>query len=287
MIIKNSMKKIAKDQLLIALGTFIYALGVNIFLAPNKISGGGTIAIATVLLHIFGIHLSVTNIVINAILYILGYKFLGKYIVFKNLTGTLYVSLFLELTRNVGIYSNDLLIATLMGGILVGIGVGATIRAEGSTGGTDFAGLIIKRFLPHISVAYTILFLDITGVVLAAAIFKSFTVAFYSGIALYIGAKITDYIIAFGDSAKSISILSEKNDEIYEYIKEKFDRSATAIYCKGMYSGKEKMMLYCVVSPKELSAIVKPIKKIDSRAFMVISDVKEVLGEGFKENDMK
>ena len=84
-------------------------------------------------------------------------------------------------------------------------------------------------------VAYTILFLDILGVVLAAAIFRSFTVAFYSGLALYIGAKITDYIIAFGDSAKSISIFSEKTDEIYEYIKEKFDRSVTAVYCKGSF----------------------------------------------------
>lgn len=192
--------------MLIALGTFIYALGVNIFLAPNKISGGGTTAIATVLLHLFGIHLSVTNIVINIILYILGYKFLGKYI----------------------------------------------------------------------------LFLDILGVVLAAAIFRSFTVAFYSWLALYIGAKITDYIIAFGDSAKSISIFSDKTDEIYEYIKEKFDRSATAVYCKGMYSGEEKIMLYCVVSPKQLPVIVSEIKNIDEKAFVILSDVKEVLGEGFK-----
>ena len=169
-----------------------------------------------------------------------------------------------------------------MGGILIGIGVGVTIRAEGSTGGTDFAGLIIKKFLPHIPVAYTILFLDIPGVVLAAAIFRSFTVAFYSGLALYIGAKITDYIIAFGDSAKSISIFSDKTDEIYEYIKEKFDRSATAVYCKGMYSGEEKMMLYCVVSPKQLPVIVSEIKNIDEKAFVILSDVKEVLGEGFK-----
>ena len=224
---KNLIKKVAKEQILIALGTLIFALGVNIFLAPNKISGGGTTAISTVLLHLFGVHMSVTNLVINAILYILGYKFLGKYIIFKNLTGTLYVSFFLEITRNVEIYSSDLFIATIMGGILIGIGVGTTIKAEGSTGGTDFAGLIIRKFLPHIPVAYTILFLDITGVVLAAIIFKSFTVAFYSGLALFIGAKITDYIIAFGDNAKALNIFSNKIDEVYEYVKEKFDRTAT------------------------------------------------------------
>lgn len=279
---KNLIKKVAKEQILIALGTLIFALGVNIFLAPNKISGGGTLAISTVLLHLFGVHMSVTNLVINAILYILGYKFLGKYIVFKNLTGTLYVSFFLEITRNVEIYSSDLFIATIMGGILIGIGVGTTIKAEGSTGGTDFAGLIIRKFLPHIPVAYTILFLDITGVVLSAIIFKSFTVAFYSGLALFIGAKITDYIIAFGDNAKALNIFSDKIDEVYEYVKEKFDRTATAVYCKGMYSGEEKMMLYCIVSPKELPIIVSSIKRIDNRAFVVVSEVKEVLGEGFK-----
>lgn len=279
---KNLIKKVAKEQILIALGTLIFALGVNIFLAPNKISGGGTLAISTVLLHLFGVHMSVTNLVINAILYILGYKFLGKYIVFKNLTGTLYVSFFLEITRNVEIYSSDLFIATIMGGILIGIGVGTTIKAEGSTGGTDFAGLIIRKFLPHIPVAYTILFLDITGVVLSAIIFKSFTVAFYSGLALFIGAKITDYIIAFGDNAKALNIFSDKIAEVYEYVKEKFDRTATAVYCKGMYSGEEKMMLYCIVSPKELPIIVSSIKRIDNRAFVVVSEVKEVLGEGFK-----
>ena len=279
---KNLIKKVAKEQILIALGTLIFALGVNIFLAPNKISGGGTTAISTVLLHLFGVHMSVTNLVINAILYILGYKFLGKYIIFKNLTGTLYVSFFLEITRNVEIYSSDLFIATIMGGILIGIGVGTTIKAEGSTGGTDFAGLIIRKFLPHIPVAYTILFLDITGVVLAAIIFKSFTVAFYSGLALFIGAKITDYIIAFGDNAKALNIFSNKIDEVYEYVKEKFDRTATAVYCKGMYSGEEKMMLYCIVSPKELPIIVNSIKRIDNRAFVVVLEVKEVLGEGFK-----
>lgn len=279
---KNLIKKVAKEQILIALGTLIFALGVNIFLAPNKISGGGTLAISTVLLHLFGVHMSVTNLVINAILYILGYKFLGKYIVFKNLTGTLYVSFFLEITRNVEIYSSDLFIATIMGGILIGIGVGTTIKAEGSTGGTDFAGLIIRKFLPHIPVAYTILFLDITGVVLSAIIFKSFTVAFYSGLALFIGAKITDYIIAFGDNAKALNIFSDKIDEVYEYVKERFDRTATAVYCKGMYSGEEKMMLYCIVSPKELPIIVSSIKRIDNRAFVVVSEVKEVLGEGFK-----
>lgn len=279
---KNLIKKVAKEQILIALGTLIFALGVNIFLAPNKISGGGTLAISTVLLHLFGVHMSVTNLVINAILYILGYKFLGKYIVFKNLTGTLYVSFFLEITRNVEIYSSDLFIATIMGGILIGIGVGTTIKAEGSTGGTDFAGLIIRKFLPHIPVAYTILFLDITGVVLSAIIFKSFTVAFYSGLALFIGAKITDYIIAFGDNAKAVNIFSDKIDEVYEYVKERFDRTATAVYCKGMYSGEEKMMLYCIVSPKELPIIVSSIKRIDNRAFVVVSEVKEVLGEGFK-----
>lgn len=278
-------KRILREQSLIIIGTFIFSLGTNIFLAPNKISGGGVSAISTVLLHLFGIHLSVTNFVVNAVLYIIGYRMLGRYVVFKNLTGTLYVSLFLELTRNFSIYSEDLMIATIAGGILVGMGVGITLKAEGSTGGTDFAGLIVKKLLPHIPVAYIILFFDLVGVIGAGIIFHSFTVTFYSGLALYIGAKITDFIISFGDSAKSISIFSDKNNEIYEYIKEKFGRGASGIYCKGMYSNKEKMMLYCVVSPKELPQVISYIKSIDKGAFVIVNSAREVIGEGFKEID--
>jgi len=280
-VIKNAFK----EQLLIILGALTYALGTNMFLAPNKISGGGTSAIATVLLHLFGVHLSVTNIVINVILFVLGYKILGKYIVFKNLTGTLYVSVFLEVTRKISVFSDDLMIATIAGGMIVGIGVGITLKAEGSTGGTDFAGLIIKKFLPHIPLAYTILFLDLLGVVIAGFIFNSFIVAFYSGLALYIAAKITDFILSYGDSAKSISVFSDKNDEIYKCIVEKFERGATGIYCKGMYSNDEKIMLYCIVTPKELPQIVSYIKNIDNRAFIVINSAREVIGEGFKHID--
>lgn len=275
-------KKIVREQFLIMLGALIYSLGVNMFLSPNKISGGGITAIAIVFLHLFGIHLSITNIVINIILFVLGYKFLGKYVVFKNLTGVLYVSMFLELTRNVFGYTSDLLIATMSGGLLVGLGVGLTLKAEGSTGGTDFMGLIINKFFSHIPMAYSILFLDILGVVVAGIVFKSFEVAFYSCLALYIGAKLIDAIITFGDSAKSIRVFSDKNDEIFEFIKRIHERGATGIHCKGMYSNEEKIMLYCIVSPKQLPGIIDFIKRTDKGAFVIISNAKEVIGEGFK-----
>ncbi len=270
------------DFAFLTVGSFILALGVNMFLAPNKISSGGVSTICTILLHMFNIKMSITNIACNIVLFILGFKYLGKYAVVKTAFGILALTAFLELTSYFPVYSDDMLIATVVGGVLVGIGIGLVVKRDGSTGGSDFASLIIKRFIPHISIAAIILILDCSIIILSGIVFKSLTVTIFSIISMFISSKITDYIVTLGNNAKSVQILSDKSEEISKYIIEKLQRGVTGVYCKGMYSQSEKLMLMCTVSPKELPKLIRAVREIDKSAFIIINDSKEVLGEGFK-----
>lgn len=276
------MKKKVIKYLLITLGAFLLALGLNQFLVPQRLSTGGVSTIATVLKHTFNVPLSLTNIVLNGILFIFGTKLLGKSAAVKTLWGILLLSAFLEVTAFLPFYSQDMLVACVIGGSLVGLGIGIVIRQGASTGGSDFLALILYKYFPHISIAKIMLTIDCIIVSISALIFKSVTVGAYSFITLFIASKITDAILVLGDSAKTIYVLSEKSQEIAQKIMEKFRRGVTGVASKGMYLNKEGYMLLSVVSPKELPPLVNYIKQLDNKAFIIIQDAHEVFGEGFK-----
>ena len=265
----------------IVLGSFILALGVNLFLTPNKISSGGISTIGTILLHLFDVKMSVTNLILNAVLFLAGFKYLGREAVLKTVIGILALTASLEVTSYLSTYSEDMLLSTVVGGVLVGLGVGLVVRQNASTGGSDFAALVIRRFLPHVSLATILLVIDCAVIIAAGIVFRSVTVTIYSVIAMYISSRVTDAVVIFGNKAKAVQIFSDHNEEIAEYVMKEFERGATGIHCRGMYSGKEKLMLLCVLSPKELPRLVRTVKGIDPTAFIVINDAKEVLGEGF------
>ena len=277
-----NLKKCIFDYLYIAIGSLILAMGMNMFLVPCQISSGGVGSIGTVLLYVFNIPLSVTNLFFNVILFIFGYKYLGKTSVLKTIIGIIFLSLFLEVTKYFPTFNNDLFVSTVVGGVLVGIGVGFVIRVEASTGGSDFAALILKRFIPHISTATLILIIDCIIIIFAGIVFKSYTITFYSAISMFISSKVTDRIATMGDAAKSILIISKKNNEIAKSVMKNFERGVTGIYSKGLYSEEDKIMLLCVVSPKELPSLIYTVRNIDKNAFTIVFDAREVLGEGFK-----
>ncbi|MBR7163871.1 MAG: YitT family protein [Clostridia bacterium] len=277
------MKKKIIDYFVIVLGTFILAIGINFFLVPAKISTGGVSGVATMLYHLFHIPVWVTTLVFNLILLASGFKMVKKSTIVKNLTGIILLAVFLRLTENLVSYHEDVLICAVFGGILAGLGVGLTILREGSTGGSDFTALMLNKAIRHISVATFILMID-TGVILASGfVFKDVTIMFYSVLSLYISSKVTDFILIRGDFAKSIYIISKKNREIAEYIMSDIVRGVTGIYSRGCYSGHDHMMLMCIVKSKEAQQILNKVKAIDNEAFVIISEVREVCGDGFKQ----
>lgn len=285
----NKKKDVSKatpyilDFVFIFVGCAVLAAGINLFLAPNMISSGGISSVGTILLHLFGVDLWITNLAANVLLFLLGFRFLGKYAVLKTTAGILFLSMFLWLSDFLPKYTEDKILATVVGGVLVGLGVGLVVRRDGSTGGSDFAALMIKRFLPHVSIANLILVMDCAVILLSGIVFKSVSVTIYSVLAMYISSKITDWVVLLGDAAKSVQILSPKNEEIAAMIMERFERGVTGVHCTGMYTGKDGLMLMCLVSPKELPRLANAVRKIDPSCFMVIGDAREVLGMGFKE----
>lgn len=282
--IKQIFLQILKQYGMIALGSAILAPGLNQFLVPLKLSSGGISAVGGIMLHLFHVPLSVTNLICNAVLFLFGFRYLGKSGVAKTVAGIIFLSFFLQVCTYFPVYTADVFAAMVMGGVLVGIGVGFVVREGASTGGSDFAALMIHKFLPHISVASIIMAIDCTIVAISGIVFKSLTVTVYSIISLYLSAKITDLVMIVGNKAKFAYVISPRQEEIAGEIMEKFERGVTGIYCKGMYSGEDKTMLLCVVSPKEMPKLVETVKKYDKTAFIIVSDAKEVLGEGFIED---
>lgn len=275
-------KKVINDGMFIMLGSAALALGINVFLEPNKISAGGISSIGTVLSHLFGIRMSLTNLFFNGILFAFGYKSLGKGAVIETLFGIAALSVFLEITSVLPVYTENDIISVLCGGVLMGAGVGLIVRCGASTGGSDFAGLMLKKIFPHIALARLIMLIDCTIVLISGIVFGSFTITAYSIMALFVSSIVTDRLMTAGDEARVIQIFSSELQKISDYILEQYKRGVTGVHCTGMYSKKDSMMLMCVVTPKELPAYLKLIKGLDKDAFIIVGDVHEVIGEGFK-----
>lgn len=147
----------------------------------------------------------------------------------------------------------------------------------------DFAALMLNKFIPYVSVASFILIIDSIVIVASGLVFENDTIMFYSVLSLYISSKVTDFIMVRGDYAKSVYIISQKNDLIAKNIMENMGRGVTGIYSKGYYSQNDNMMLMCIVKSKEMPKVLESVKKYDRNAFTIISEVREVHGEGFKE----
>lgn len=279
---KKDLRTVLWDYLQITLGCAILAVGLHLFLVPNRISSGGVSTLATVFFYLFDIPLSVTTLVLNALLLVLGYRYLGRSAVIKTVVGVVVLAGFLELTTLLPVYTEDVLMATLGGGVLVGVGVGLVIRRDASTGGSDFAALVLKRFFPHLSTARLILIIDCIIIAVSGVVFRSLTVTLYSLVAMFLCSKVADLILEHGTAAKSVYILSSKTDEIAALVLRDFSRGVTGIYSRGVYTEQDRMMLLCVVSPKELPRLMRAVRALDRTAFAIITDVREVVGEGFR-----
>ena len=275
-------KKVLTDFVILTTGCILLAVSINVFLVPYKISAGGISAIGTILLYLFGIKMSLTNLFFNVALFIFGYKYLGKGAVIKTALGIMLLSAFLEVTSYIPPYTENVIVGVLSGGILMGAGVGMIVKIGASTGGSDFAGLILKKFLPHITLARLILIIDVVIVIMSGIVFKSYTVTAYSLITLFVSSLITDKIITLGDNAKMLQIFSKENKKISNHILNQFERGVTGVRCMGMYTHEESRMLLCVITPKELPIYMNMIKNYDKEAFVIVSNVHEVIGEGFK-----
>lgn len=276
------VKKWIKDLILIIIGSLFLAIGTDLFLLPNQLSSGGFSGIATIIYYLLDFPIGTAIILLNLPLFIIALFKLGRKFFIKAIIGTSLLSLFLNIFEGVEVLTSDRLLASIYGGIIIGVGTAITLKANASTGGSDLLGNIISKFKPTAKVGNLIIIVDFIIVVLNTIFFKEIEVALYSAIAIYLSGQMIDVIFEGTNFTKMIFIISDKYEEIAKQIGEKIERGSTGIYAKGMYHEEDKIMLWCVASRKEISKIKQIASKIDPLSFLVISNSREVLGQGFK-----
>ncbi|NLP15046.1 MAG: YitT family protein [Clostridium sp.] len=296
--ILNNYYKDWKDYVVITFGSMMTAMSINAFLVPYRVAAGGVSGIATVIYYLTGGKLPVgaLMLILNIPLFILGIRFIGKQFILRTLYATILLSVLIDITQPLteefvkeffmGFeeqpYTQDILLYSIFGGFLMGIGLGLVFRSRATTGGTDLAARIVNHFAPSFTIGQILLFIDIGVILLAAVSFHSFRLALYSIVALYISSKVIDALLEGVKFAKALFIISESPKEIASRILKDLDRGVTSLKGKGMFTEKDKEVLFCVVHRGQIPQIKKIVKEEDEKAFIVLSDIREVFGEGFK-----
>jgi len=295
----NSFSKTVQDYLWIVLGSLITAAAINIFLVPYKIAPGGVTGIATVIYYLIDemIPVGIIMLMLNVPLFIFGYKYIGRRFIVRTLISTVLLSLITDVTEPLTelfteqlalenlTESPDYMLYTIFGGFFLGLGLGLVFKSGATTGGTDLAARILNHFIPTLSVGRALLLMDTAVVIFAAVAFRSFLLALYAILALYISSKIIDVILEGMNFAKAVFIISDHADIIAQDVMNELERGVTALKGIGMYSGNDKKVLYCVIQRGQLQGLKNIVKRADPKAFVILSDVTEVLGEGFKTYD--
>ncbi len=270
-----------KSYIIITLGCFIVAVGFNMFLVPNKIAPGGVSGIATVIYHRFGFPMGITMLIINIPLFIAGFRYLGGAFGIKTFYATIMLSVFVDVSTGLPVLTHDLLLAAIFGGMIIGAGLGLTIYSNSTTGGTDLLAMLLSRLIHGISVGRILLIIDGVVVTFAAISFNNYELGLYAAMTIYLAAKLIDEIVEGADHAKGVYIISAKEQEIAQKLMSR-DRGVTALHGRGMYTGTEREVLFCIIRNREIPKVKRVIREIDPEAFVFVTQVSEVLGEGFK-----
>lgn len=281
----NKKNNIA-DFLGLIFGCILISLGINIFFKPNNIAPGGLSGLSVIISNITGFQTSVVMLCMGIPLLIFSIKILGKKDAIKTFIGMMILSICLTLTNSLSNLSivEDILLSSIYGALLLGSGLGIVFRVDGSTGGTDLIALILHKLIPSIPIAKFLIMIDGLVVFSSGVINQNVETALYSAISLYIIVKVIDAVIEGFDYSKAFMIITNKEEELKNIIVHDIKRGVTILDGKGGYTNDNKSILLVVVKRNQEVFLKKLVKKIDESAFIIVSDVHEVLGEGFKEN---
>ncbi|WP_202079979.1 YitT family protein [Caldalkalibacillus salinus] len=280
------MKIKFKNVLMIILGSAIFAFGINYFNIANRLVDGGFTGITLVLKYLFHFDPAITNFVLNVPLLLIGWKVLGRNVFIYTIIGIVAVSVFLWVFRDLQLFlGEDLLLAALYAGVSGGIGLGLVFRYGGTTGGVDIIARLALKYFGW-SIGKTMFAFDVT-VITVSLIYLDHKLAMYTIIAVFVGARVIDFMLEGAYAAKAIMIVSDAAPEISAKITKEMDRGATLLKGRGGYTGNDREVLYCVVSRGELMRLKNLVGSVDPYAFVAVSDVHDVLGEGFTHDEQK
>lgn len=276
------------DFVLIIIGTFLMAISINVVYEPMSLVTGGITGLSIVIKYLSkpfidgGIPIWLSNVILNVPLFLIAIKLNGISFIKKTLFATVSLTVALYIIPVLDITYTDYLLAAIFGAVIGGVGLGLVFATTATTGGTDLLGMIIHLKFKHITAAQLLAIID-GIIVIAGGLTFGIQRALYAVIAVYITSKVIDSILEGLKFAKLAYIISDHYESIAKDIMDTVDRGVTSIHATGMYSNEEKKMLFCVVSKKEIVNIIDIVAKKDPSAFVIVSDVREVLGEGFIE----
>ncbi|HEY3426965.1 MAG TPA: YitT family protein [Negativicutes bacterium] len=270
-----------RDYVGITLGAIITAVSLNMFLIPNKVAAGGVSGLATVLHYVLGLPVGMTMLALNIPMFALSVKVLGAKFGINTLYGATVLSVAIDLTAPfMPVLTQDLLLSSLYGGVVAGIGMGLVFKFKGTTAGTDLLAAILNKMF-GVSVGQALLGVDFFVIASAGVAFHSAELSLYALISLFVTTQIIDLVQEGPSSAKAFLIMTCQPEGVADAIMDELSRGVTLFQGKGGYTGDVRDMLLCVVSTSEVTLLKELVYRLDTRAFVIVADAHEVLGEGF------
>ena len=278
-------KTFIKEIFFTIVGTLFAGFGMASFLLPNKLSSGGFTGIATIFYYFLKFDVGKTVIILNIPFFIWAFMKLGKKFFAKCLVGTFFLSIFIDIFEKIPTITNDMLLASIYGGILIGIGTGIIFKVHASTGGTDLIVSLFKVYNSKIPTAKLLNGIDTVVVFLNVFFFGDIEIGLYSAIAIFIVGKMIDIVFEGVNFSKLVFIITDMDKPILRVLNKELNMGVTEIYGKGAYSEKEKKIIMTAINRREIQNLREKIYSLDKHAFLVVTDAREVYGLGFKSLD--
>lgn len=280
------MKRSVRDELfnilLIAAGLILATLGYRLYLIPNNVAPGGFTGIGQIVNHLVpAVGVGLVNLLLNVPLFLISLRSMGLCFGLRSLISSVALSLMLDYLP-VPAMTDDVLLSAVFGGVLCGAGFGLVLRGHATTGGSDMLASIVHRHIPALKVSVCLFATDATVVIASGFVFDA-SAAMYALISVFVMNVVIDQVLEGPGLARSHIIITNHGEKMAERILKELDRGVTAIEAKGMYSGEGRTMLLCVVSRLEAVRLRSIVYSVDPRAFVIVQNVHEALGEGFKE----
>lgn len=262
-------------------GTMITGFAIGAFLTPNMIVGGGASGISTILYHTLRIQPGLSFFILNIIFLLVGLTVLGKAFIIKTLMGITLLSLFTQVFSMIPIYTENLILSAVFGGVLYGVGIGMSFAAGASTGGTDIIGRIIQSKFSTMPIGKMLLLVDGIIIVISFIIFKNIELTLFGILTLFISSYAIDMIISKLNVSRLAFVITDKGEEISKTLVSTSPRGVTLIDVKGVYTNTKKQMLFCALKESESELFQRKILSIDNEAFIVFSESQRIKGNGF------
>ena len=279
---KKIIKRAGKYAMM-TIAAFIYAVAISLFLDPNNIAPGGITGVSILINRLIPVPVGTLSLILNVPIILLGLWKFGLKFIFSTMYTLLISAVFIDFLAPYGAVTNDLLIASVLGGILLAVSLAVIFKAGATTGGTDIIVKVLQLKWKHMKTGEIFLFLDLLVVLASWLLFRDMTVAFYAGVAVVIDMVVMDYVLYGPDEAKVVYIISDNTEQIKQRILVELDISATLIQARGAYTGDPREVVMVVVRKQMAPRLEEIVKEEDPRCFMIVSSASEIFGEGYKD----